>query len=48
MWVIIAGLIQDAISIENFLNPVDKFIIPEDNILISNELLDEIIAKLYW
>ena len=45
MRVIIAGLIQDAMSIENFLNPIDEFIIPDDNTLTSNELLDEIIAN---
>ena len=45
MRVIVAGLIQDAMSIENFLNPIDEFIIPDDNTLTSNELLDEIIAN---
>jgi hypothetical protein len=45
MQVTAAGSIQDAMSIENFLNPPDESTIPDDNTLTSNELLDEIIAN---
>jgi len=45
MQVTAAGSIQDAMSIENFLNPTDESTIPDDNTLTSDELLDEIIAN---
>ena len=38
MWVIAVGLIQDIMSIENFLNPMDESIILDNNTLTSNEL----------